>query len=98
LGEKAVIVDPVKVKKKLPNLAFCILLDAIGCLNYALPVFGEAIDIIWAPVSALLFLAMFGGRIGKIGAILNFIEEIVPFTDIIPSFTIAYFIRKQENQ
>jgi hypothetical protein len=37
---------------------------------------------------------MFGGRIGMIGGVLNFLEEIIPFTDIIPSFTIAWFIRK----
>jgi hypothetical protein len=32
-----------------------------------------------------------------IGGVLNFLEEIIPFTDIIPSFTIAWFIRKNES-
>jgi hypothetical protein len=32
--------------------------------------------------------------VGQIGAVLNFIEEILPGTDIIPSFTIAWFYKK----
>jgi hypothetical protein len=39
---------------------------------------------------------LFGGRFGMLGGVLNFLEEIIPFTDIIPSFTIAWFIRKRE--
>jgi hypothetical protein len=34
------------------------------------------------------------GGLGLIGGVLNFLEEIMPLTDIIPSFTIAWFIRK----
>lgn len=64
--------------------------------TFAIPGFGEFADLIWAPISALIFLKMFGGRVGMIGGILNFIEEILPFADIIPSFTIAWFIRKNE--
>ncbi len=64
--------------------------------TFSVPGFGEFADLIWAPISALIFLKMFGGRVGTIGGILNFIEEILPFADIIPSFTIAWFIRKNE--
>ena len=80
----------------LPNIALCILLDLIGMATYIFPGLGEFVDIAWAPVSGYLFFKLFGGRFGVIGGVLNFLEEIIPFTDIIPSFTIAWFIRKNE--
>jgi hypothetical protein len=80
----------------LPNIGLCILLDLIGMASYFFPGLGELSDIIWAPISGFLFYKMFGGRLGKIGAVLNFLEEIIPFTDVIPSFTIAWFMRKRE--
>lgn len=83
-------------KPALPNIALCILLDIIGMATYLIPALGEFADVAWAPISAFLFYQLFGGRFGVIGAVLNFLEEIIPFTDIIPSFTIAWFIRNQE--
>ena len=83
-------------KLVLPNIALCIALDLVGMSSYIFPLFAEVTDLVWAPISAILFNRLFGGRLGKIGGVLNFLEEIVPFTDIIPSFTIAWFIRKQE--
>jgi len=80
----------------LPNISICIVMDLVGMATFAIPGFGEFGDLVWAPISALVFLKMFGGRVGTIGGILNFIEEILPFADIIPSFTIAWFIRKNE--
>lgn len=80
----------------LPNISICIVMDLVGMATFAIPGFGEFGDLVWAPISALIFLKMFGGRVGTIGGILNFIEEILPFADIIPSFTIAWFIRKNE--
>ena len=85
-------------KLVLPNIAVCIALDLIGMSSYIFPLFAEISDLVWAPISAILFNKLFGGRLGKIGGVLNFLEEIIPFTDIIPSFTIAWFIRKQEMQ
>ena len=79
----------------LPNITLCIVMDLVGMASYVFPVIGEYSDIAWAPISALIFTKLFGGRLGTIGGILNFLEEIVPFTDIIPSFTIAWFIRKR---
>lgn len=71
-------------------------MDIIGMATYFIPVLGEFADIVWAPASAFIFYLMFGGRLGMIGGVLNFLEEIIPYTDIIPSFTIAWFIRKNE--
>jgi len=77
----------------LPNLAFCVLMDLVGYASFAIPGLGEFSDLIWAPVSAWTFYKMFGGRFGMTGGILNFIEEALPFTDFIPSFSIAWLIR-----
>ena len=81
-------------KLLLPNIAICILMDLIGMASFLFPAMAEFTDIIWAPISAYIFNKLFGGRLGAIGGVLNFIEEIMPFTDVIPSFTIAWFIRK----
>jgi hypothetical protein len=80
----------------IPHLIPCILLDVIGMATYLIPALGEFADIIWAPLSAYLFFKLFGGRFGMIGGVLNFLEEIIPWTDFIPSFTIAWYIRKQQ--
>lgn len=71
-------------------------MDIIGMATYIFPALGETADVVWAPISAFIFYLMFGGRFGMIGGVLNFLEEIIPFTDIIPTFTIAWFIRKHE--
>ena len=80
----------------LPNIAICIVMDLAGMSTYIFPALGEWADLIWAPISGYIFLKLFGGRLGAIGSVLNFLEEVIPFTDIIPSFTIAWFIRKRE--
>lgn len=79
-----------------PPLWLCLLLDAIGMVSYFIPGWGEWIDVVWGPLSALLFYYLFAGRTGVIGAIVNFVEESLPFIDFIPMFTIGYFIRKKE--
>lgn len=84
------------LQHKLPPLWICILLDTIGLATYLIPGWGEWVDVGWAPLSAFLFYLLFGGKTGVIGAIINFIEESVPFADAIPMFTIGYFIRRRE--
>jgi len=77
-----------------PTLVFCIILDFIGWLTYLLPFVGEWGDMLWAPLSAYIFYRSFGGKVGALGSIINFVEETIPFTDFIPTFTIAYFYKK----
>ena len=74
-----------------PTLAFCLIMDLLGSGTFLLPGLGEWFDILWAPVSAMLFFNSFGGKVGRIGSIINFAEEMLPFTDFVPTFTIAYF-------
>jgi len=78
--------------KKQPSLAFCVLMDVIGCSSYLLPGWGEIIDAAWAPVSAIIFFIVFGKK-AAFGAVFNFAEELLPGTDLIPTFTIAWFVR-----
>jgi hypothetical protein len=73
-----------------PSLILCILLDLIGYASYAVPVLGELGDILWAPISALIFYRLFGGWKGAFGGLFNFVEEILPGLDFIPSFTIMW--------
>ncbi|MEP7165955.1 MAG: hypothetical protein ABI741_14730 [Ferruginibacter sp.] len=80
-------------EKTLPNILLCLFMDIIGYASFVLPGLGEFSDIIWAPVSGFIFYKMFGGKFGVIGGIFDFIEEALPFTDFIPSFTIAWFTR-----
>ena len=76
-----------------PLLLFCIIMDLIGCASYAIPFLGEFSDIFWAPISAVIFFISFGGWKGALGGMANFIEEILPGTDFIPSFTIMWFLQ-----
>ncbi len=86
--------NTIEVKNQIPSLGFCIIMDALGCVSFAIPGIGEFADVIWAPLSAFIFLKSFGGKVGTFGAMINFVEEALPFTDVIPTFTIAYFLQK----
>ncbi|MFT4094752.1 MAG: hypothetical protein QM640_14065 [Niabella sp.] len=78
--------------QKYPSLLFCIIMDAIGMLSFTIPGVGEFADVIWAPVSAVILAKTFGGAKGVFGGVFNFIEEILPGTDIIPTFTIMWLL------
>jgi hypothetical protein len=67
-------------------------MDLIGMATYAIPLLGEFGDVIWAPVSAFIFYKAFGGTKGMLGGAFNFLEEILPGFDFIPTFTIMYFL------
>ena len=75
------------------SLIFCIAMDLMGYATYAIPGLGEFGDIIWAPISGIIFFVTFGGWKGAMGGIFNFVEEALPGTDFIPSFTIMWIFR-----
>ena len=81
--------------KPLPSLALCIALDAIGMMSFTLPFIGEFSDVIWAPLSGMVYYRLFGGTMGKLGGIFSFLEEAIPFTDFIPTFTLGWFMRSR---
>lgn len=85
------------LKKKL--LVKGLMYDAIGMATYAVPVVGPFLDLLWAPYAAKKMSEMYSGNKGKIASVLVFIEEILPGTDIIPTFTLMWlytFVWKKE--
>ena len=82
------------MNKKQPSLVLCIIMDVLGYATYAIPGLGELGDIVWAPISAIVFFIMFGGNWkALLGGMFDFTEEILPGTDFIPTFTIAWLWR-----
>ncbi len=73
-----------------PSLAFCLTMDLIGYISFAVPFLGEASDLIWAPLSGLIFFKAFGGTKGKYGGLFAFAEEALPFLDFIPTFSLMW--------
>jgi hypothetical protein len=76
---------------KSRDLILSIILDLVGMATFLIPALGEFGDVIWAPIAAYLMTRIYKGFAGKIGGIFAFLEEIIPFTDFIPSFTIMWF-------
>ena len=83
-------VQPVKSDKTL-KLILSLLFDGIGMLSYIVPVFAEVTDLVWAPISGLLLVVLFTGSAGMLAGVFGFIEELLPFVDVIPTFTITWF-------
>ena len=71
-------------------LAFSIIIDLIGMISYLLPGIGESFDIPWAPASAALVHYLYGNWYLTM---MNFVEEISPGIDFIPTATIAWYLK-----
>jgi len=82
------------MNRRQPSLIFCLLMDFIGYASYSIPILGEVADVIWAPISGLIFFLTFGGWRGALGGMFDFLEELLPGTDFIPSFTLMWFFQK----
>jgi len=67
-----------------------VLYDLAGMATYAIPFVGPFLDIAWAPIAAKQMRKMYPGKKGKLASILVFLEEILPGTDLIPSFTLMW--------
>ncbi|TXK79421.1 hypothetical protein [Mesonia sp. K4-1] len=78
------------LSNKYKRLVKGVFFDGIGMLTMGIPVIGPFLDIVWAPYAAKTMTEMYPGKKGKLASILLFIEEILPYTDIIPSFTIMW--------
>jgi len=91
----------VMAQKPLPSLGMCLVMDALGCVFVMIPIVGPFIEMLFAPISAVIYFRMFGGKKGFFGGIFNFIEELIPGLDFIPTFTITWFVqyasRKKES-
>ena len=74
------------MNKKYKKLALGILFDALGYVSFIFPPF----DFVWAPLSAYLMTKLYKGRKGKIAAAITFVEEALPFLDIVPTFSLMW--------
>ncbi|MEN2487443.1 hypothetical protein AAYQ05_06550 [Flavobacterium sp. B11] len=84
---------------RMSKLLIGLVLDGIGMISFSIPLLGEFSDVIWAPIAGIIMAKMYKGRVGKVAGVLTFLEEIIPFTDVIPSFTLTwiytYFFQKK---
>lgn len=74
--------------------------DALGMATMGIPVIGPFLDLAWAPYAAKKMSEMYPGKKGKLASVLVFLEEILPGTDIIPTFTLMWlytFVWKKEK-
>jgi len=87
---------------KFRKLFLGLLFDAMGLVSYMIPGIGEFSDIIWAPISGWLMTRLYKGKIGQAAGMINFVEELIPGLDIIPTFTIMWFytyvFKKSDNK
>jgi hypothetical protein len=87
---------------KFRKLFLGLLFDAMGLVSYVIPGIGEFSDIIWAPISGWLMTRLYKGKIGQVAGMINFVEELIPGLDIIPTFTIMWFytyvFKKSDNK
>lgn len=79
-----------KLNNKKRNLILGILFDVIGMVSFTVPLVGEFSDVVWAPIAGYLMTTMYKGTIGRVGGVFTFVEEICPFSDFIPTFTLTW--------
>lgn len=84
-------------KKLLKSIGY----DVVGMATMGIPVIGPFLDLAWAPYAAKKMAKMYPGKKGKLASILVFLEEILPFTDVVPTFTLmwiyTYVIQNQKE-
>ena len=88
----------LKNKKLVKSLVY----DAVGMATMAIPLVGPFLDMVWAPVAARKMSRMYPGTKGKLASAIVFLEEILPFSDVIPTFTLmwvyTYVFQKQQDE
>ena len=73
------------------KLCICLTIDSIGSSTYLLPIIGESFDILWAPMQYYCMSVLSKqNSLPCYFKYASFMEEILPFTDIIPSATICW--------
>lgn len=85
-------------KSNIKLIIFSVILDVIGMLSFSIPFLGEFSDIIWAPISYYIMKKTYPGVKGHFVSIVSFLEELLPFTDVLPTFTLMaiYTISKKK--
>jgi hypothetical protein len=78
------------VQPDFGKLLVCILVDSIGTSSELIPVLGEVTDVVWAPIAGIILRSLFYNSNILFG--LELVEEILPFTDILPLATICWTV------
>ena len=74
------------------QLIVSLVIDFIGSSSYLVPFAGEFTDVAWAPIQTILLMAMYDKHMPSLKYI-SFIEETLPFTDVIPSASLGWLRR-----
>ncbi|GLD94602.1 hypothetical protein PINS_up003213 [Pythium insidiosum] len=82
-AKQYVLADPSR------KLVASLVIDFIGNATFVVPGLGELADMLWAPASATLVSALYSDSTPS-AKYLAFIEEFLPFTDFIPTATLAW--------
>jgi hypothetical protein len=77
------------VRPDFVKLLVCLAIDVIGTSSEVVPILGEVSDVVWAPIAGLILRSLYGSNILFA---LEFTEEILPFTDILPLATLCWVI------
>ncbi|KAL7499034.1 hypothetical protein ACHAWT_009630 [Skeletonema menzelii] len=83
------LVHAVLPSDMIGKLIVSLVIDAIGSASYLIPLAGEGFDLTWAPVSMILVGALYDDVMPNLKYI-ALIEELLPFTDFIPSATLGW--------
>lgn len=73
--------------KRWTKLAICIAIDLVGSGSLAVPFVGDLLDLITAPLTAVMLQALFANTLVTMGGLA---EELLPGTDAIPTATLAW--------
>ena len=73
------------------KLVASLAIDFVGNATFVVPVLGELADILWAPVSSKMVHTLYKDS-SPHARYLAFLEEVLPFTDIIPTATLAWYV------
>jgi hypothetical protein len=74
------------------RLGVSLFIDALGSASYLVPVVGEVTDLGWAPLQTILIMALYDTTTPHLKYV-SFVEEILPFTDFVPSATIGWAVQ-----
>jgi hypothetical protein len=85
VGKARASMSNSSIEPNFGKLLACILIDVVGTSSEAIPLLGEVTDVVWAPIAGTLLRSLYGSNILFV---LEFAEEILPFTDILPLATI----------
>jgi hypothetical protein len=82
--------DLLRKYNRIKNLKLtaAVIIDLIGFGTYVIPGAGEGGDLAWGPISGFLIYMLFPNR--KKMALSGAIEEMLPFTDFVPTAYLAW--------